>query len=42
MYLRVVQLEITSLLITEILDVLSYSLLIEPNHWDTANWCYFC
>ena len=42
MYLRAFQLEITSLLITEILDVLCYSLLIEPNLWDTANWCYFC
>lgn len=43
MYLRVsFQLKITSLLITEILDVLCYALFIETNLWDTANWCYFC
>ena len=42
MYLRAFQLEIASLLITEILDVFCYSLLIESNLWDTANWCYFC
>lgn len=41
MYLGAFQFEIMSMLITEILDVLCYSLLIESNVWDTANWCYF-